>query len=147
MSIVAKHEMNLFRKNIPSLSTDKWGNVGTILVIDDEMMLLDISQFFLEELGYSVILASGGKEGLDLYMQKQNKIDLVILDLTMPIISGREILNRIRTLNPNAKIIIWSGDSPEGVEKETLIKEGASGFLSKPYSTECLEQTLRKVLS
>jgi PAS domain S-box-containing protein len=111
----------------------------TILLADDEDMIRNLARQILELHGYSVITASDGQEAIDLYLRRRGKVDLVLLDQTMPHLSGREVLERIRNLDPGAKVVMSSG-YPSG---ET---EGASGFLPKPYRADSLLRIVRETL-
>ena len=86
----------------------------TILLIDDEKTVMEINKELLETMGYTVYAAGNGQEGLAVYMEKKDKIDLVILDMIMPGISGGVTFDRIREINPNAKILLSSGYSLNG---------------------------------
>ncbi|MBI5418659.1 MAG: PAS domain S-box protein, partial [Deltaproteobacteria bacterium] len=113
--------------------------VETVLLVDDEEMIRDLAKQILQLHGYSVFTASDGQEAIDFYTQRMNGIDLVILDLTMPHLSGNEVLTRIRNLNPRAKIILSSGYSSGGTSL-------ASAFLPKPYRADALVNVVREVL-
>ena len=111
----------------------------TILLVDDEEMIRSVGRQILELHGYSVITADDGQEAIDLYLRERERIDLVILDMTMPCLTGADVLTRIRTLNPLAKVILSSG-YPTGES------QGASAFLPKPYRAEGLTRIVREVL-
>jgi PAS domain S-box-containing protein len=122
----------------PEASRDRTGK-ETILLADDEEMIRNLAQQILETHGYSVVTAADGQEAIDLYMRQRDRYDLVILDLTMPRLSGTEALTRIRNLNPGAKVILSSG-YPSGETSR------ASAFLPKPYRAESLTRIVREVL-
>jgi signal transduction histidine kinase len=111
----------------------------TILLVDDEEMIRSVAQQILEVHGYSVLTASDGQEAIDLYVRERERIDLIILDMTMPRLTGGDVLGRIRNLNPDARVILSSG-YPSG---ESHI---ASAFLPKPYRAESLTRIVREVL-
>jgi PAS domain S-box-containing protein len=111
----------------------------TILLVDDEEMIRNFAQQILEIHGYSVVTAGDGQEAVDIYTRQRNRFDLVILDLTMPHLSGSEVLTRIRRLNPQAKVILSSGH-PSGDTYR------ASAFLPKPYRATTLMRVVREVL-
>ncbi|HEY7528463.1 MAG TPA: response regulator, partial [Candidatus Deferrimicrobiaceae bacterium] len=111
----------------------------TILLVDDEEMIRNFAQQILEIHGYSVVTAVDGQEAVDIYTRQRNRLDLVILDLTMPYLSGSEVLTRIRSINPQAKIILSSG-YPSGDTYR------ASAFLPKPYRANTLMRVVREVL-
>jgi PAS domain S-box-containing protein len=108
-----------------------------ILVVDDEMIIRDLLNDVLVDQNYNIILAKDGLEGFELYKKNQNSIDLVILDIIMPGMSGKEVFEKIREINPAAKIIITSGYSKQQVT-ESLMHSGANGFLPKPFNIDKL---------
>jgi PAS domain S-box-containing protein len=122
----------------PETARERTGK-ETILLVDDEELIRNFAQQILEIHGYSVVTAVDGQEAVEIYMRQRNRFDLVILDLTMPHLSGSEVLTRIRNLNPHAKVILSSG-YPSG---ETY---RASAFLPKPYRADTLTRVVREVL-
>ena len=89
-------------------------------------------------------LSCGGQRGLDIYKKNKGSIDLVLLDLTMPTMSGQMVFERIRSINPDVKVIICSGQSDEDIREGILSTAG--GFLKKPYRVNDLAKTVRAVL-
>ena len=119
---------------------------GTILVIDDEEMMLFAAAKILEFFGYQVIKASQGLEGLRIYERQQGKVDLVITDLIMPVMNGRDCFRELRMLSPSLPVIIVSGlFDPD--EITTLREEGLNGFISKPYRKNELGRLVSEVMS
>ncbi len=117
----------------------------TILLIDDEEMIIDIGTQMLESLGYRVLTAPGGKEGIEVYRQNISDIDLVLLDMIMPDIGGREAFERLKELNAEVKVLLSSGYSIEG-QAEEIMEKGCRGFIQKPFSMGDLAGKIRKVL-
>ncbi|MBW1753218.1 MAG: response regulator [Deltaproteobacteria bacterium] len=117
----------------------------SILFIDDEDMILDTGEKMLRILGYNVLTARGGKEGLKIYKSYREKIDLVILDMVMPDMNGEEVYSRLKDINQNVKILIASGYGPEGLPKELNIREGVN-FIQKPFDLRHLFKATRKML-
>ena len=111
----------------------------TILLVDDEEMIRDLARQILELHGYSVVTAADGREAVDLYASQRGRFELVILDLTMPHLSGTDVLARIRDLHPDAKVILSSGYPSSETSR-------ASAFLPKPYRAELLTRIVREVL-
>ncbi len=105
---------------------------GLILVVDDEEVIRTTVSHFLEEFGYDVLLARDGREALEVYRADVNRIDLVILDMIMPRMNGRDAFLAIRELNPGAKVILASGfvDNMKAAEMES---KGLLGIIKKPY--------------
>ncbi len=120
------------------------GGSETILVVDDETIVLETAKRFLEKYGYAVIIAIGGKEALDIYENKKDSIAAVILDLSMPHISGKEVFQRMLKIDPELKVIISSGYHEE-YSKEGILSQ-AIGNLSKPYTVKDMARTIRNAL-
>jgi two-component system cell cycle sensor histidine kinase/response regulator CckA len=117
----------------------------TILLADDEKMVLEVSREMLEFLGYRVYAAGSGQEALAVYMEKQKEIDLVILDMIMPGISGGETFDRLREINPSIRVLLSSGYSIEG-QAQGILDRGCNGFLQKPFQLENLSRKVREML-
>ena len=118
---------------------------GTILLVDDEEMVLDAGEETLKHLGYEVLLAEDGQEALELYKKNQNKIDMVLLDMIMPVMGGGETFDRMKEINTNVKVLLSSGYSIEGEAKE-ILKRGCDAFIQKPFKPEQLSQKIREIL-
>jgi CheY-like chemotaxis protein len=106
---------------------------GGILLVDDEPLLRDIGRDLLEDLGYTVYLAENGVQALEVFSSHREDILLVMLDMIMPKIGGKEAFLRLRELDPNVRVLFCSGFHREGTEYE-LQQLGASGFIQKPYN-------------
>ncbi|HOG11700.1 MAG: PAS domain S-box protein [Smithellaceae bacterium] len=118
---------------------------GTILIIDDEEMIVDVGSQMLEGLGYSVLTAGGGRKGVDVFARNAEIIDLVILDMIMPDLSGRETFEALRSRNPAVNVLLSSGYSLDGQAKE-LIAEGCRGFIQKPFTMAELSRKVREFI-
>ncbi len=118
----------------------------TILLVDDEAVNLEVTGDLLEILGYKVYKAGNGQEAVAVYMEKRDQIDLVILDMIMPGISGGETLELLREINPCLPILLSSGYSNNS-QVEQLMKMGCKGFLQKPFHAEELSRKIREILS
>jgi len=118
---------------------------GTILVVDDEEYILNADRAMLNELGYEVLLANGGKEALRVFDENKDRIDLLILDLIMPDMSGEIVYDRIKSLRPDVRVILSSGYSIEG-QAESILKKGCDGFIQKPYNLNQLAQKIKEIL-
>lgn len=117
----------------------------SILVVEDEEELLEITKKILEIHGYKVIKASDGKEAIALYSQHKEEIKVVLIDVMMPVMDGSASIRELRKVSPEIKIIAISGL----IEKDKLaeVADLANAFLSKPYATEKLLQTIHEVLN
>jgi two-component system cell cycle sensor histidine kinase/response regulator CckA len=118
----------------------------TVLLVDDERMVLEVTRELLESLGYRVHAAGGGQEAIAVYMEKRKEIDLVILDMIMPGISGGETFDRLKEINPNIRVLLSSGYSINGRAHE-IVARGCNGFIQKPFQLEKLSRKVREVLS
>ena len=117
----------------------------TILIVDDEALVLDVAVQMLECLGYQVIAAAEGKIALDVFGRDHKNIDMVILDMIMPEMQGREVFHRIRHIHPGCKVLLSSGYSIDG-EAEKILNLGAKGFIQKPFSLAQLSRKVRTIL-
>lgn len=117
----------------------------TLLLIDDEPMVLAVSSRILARLGYSVMTASSGEAAIQMVRTYQGRIHLAILDLGMPGLSGEETFPFLREAHPEMRIIICSGYERDSVA-ESLLQSGAAAFIQKPFSMEELAKVLQAVL-
>ena len=118
---------------------------GVILLIDDEEDVRSVCKDILNALGYDVITATDGKDGIQKYIENKEKITAVILDMIMPRMGGNEVYKTLKDLNPHVKVIISSGFSQEGYAGiDKLIKDGALGFIQKPFTLNTLKAVLRQ---
>ncbi|PKN60142.1 MAG: oxidoreductase, partial [Deltaproteobacteria bacterium HGW-Deltaproteobacteria-11] len=92
-----------------------------------------------------VYAAGSGQEAIDIYLEKRKEIDLVILDMIMPGLSGGETFDRLREIDPEIRVLLSSGYSIEGRARQ-ILERGCNGFLQKPIQLEKLSQKVREVL-
>lgn len=118
---------------------------GTILMVDDEEIIIDVSIEMLKKIGYRVLKALSGKEAISEYQASSAKIDLVILDLIMPKISGSEVYDKLKEINPQVKVLLSSGYSVDGQATE-ILKRGCNGFIQKPFNMEELSRKVNEIL-
>ncbi|NQT69912.1 MAG: PAS domain S-box protein, partial [Desulfobacteraceae bacterium] len=126
-------------------SDDIAGGTETVLIVDDEQMIIDVSKALLAKMGYNVLTAGGGKEALEIYKAYKLKIDLVILDMIMPNMGGSETFDQLKEINPDVKVLLSSGYSVDGQATE-ILERGCSGFIQKPFNMKSLSQKLRNIL-
>jgi PAS domain S-box-containing protein len=117
----------------------------TILLVDDENIIIEVTQEILEELGYQVMIAQNGEEALEIYKQNKDKIDLVILDMIMPGMGGGDVYDRMKETNPEVEVILSSGYSINGEAME-IMERGVRSFLQKPFTVTDLSRRIREVL-
>ena len=118
---------------------------GTVLVVDDEEIVRSTAHHTLERYGYRPILAEHGEQAVEEY-RRQPEIDLVLLDLTMPVMSGEEALRRLQAINPKVKVLLSSGyNEVEAVQR--FAGKGLAGFIQKPYTAAALAEKVKEVLN
>jgi len=117
----------------------------TILLIDDEEMIVEVSREILETLGYRVLSAGSGAEAVEIYREKKDEIDLVILDMIIPEMGGERIFEELKSLNPGVRVILSSGYSLDG-QAVRIMEQGCDDFIQKPFSMRELSKKVRDVL-
>lgn len=118
---------------------------GNILVVDDEEIIRISSKNMLEDMGYGVFTAENGKVAVDIYNEKNHEIDIVLMDMLMPVMNGHQAFFKLKEINKDCKIIIASGYT-KNEDVDELTKSGLSGFLRKPFTDVELNKLLVKVL-
>ena len=118
---------------------------GTLLIVDDEELVLDVGVNMLEKLGYTVLAAKNGKEAVDIFKANKNKIKMIILDIIMPDMGGGEVYDKIKAINPDVKVLLSSGYSVDGQAIE-LLERGCKGFMQKPFTMEELSGKITQIL-
>ena len=119
---------------------------GTILFVDDEEMVRSFSVMTLEQLGYSLLEASDGQEALDTFIKNQDTIDLVVLDLGLPVLSGREFLKKIRLIDNDVQVIISTGHEFER-DRKIFEELRALDYILKPFTIYDLALSVHNVLN
>ncbi|MBW2645958.1 MAG: PAS domain S-box protein [Deltaproteobacteria bacterium] len=117
----------------------------TVLLVDDEEVILEVGQDLLESMGYRVLTADYGEEAIEVYKRKRDEIDIVLLDMIMPGMSGGEVYDRIKEINPDIKVLLSSGYSVDS-EASEILERGCDGFIQKPFKMNELSGKLREVL-
>ncbi len=116
-----------------------------ILLVDDEDYILDVGKLMLEGLGYSIVMAHGGREALRVFGGQSHAFHLVILDLVMPDVDGETVFHEIRKLRPDIKVLFASGHYVMDQTRAILL-DGASDFLQKPFNMRQLSTKIRAIL-
>lgn len=117
----------------------------SILLVDDEDLVVEVGEKLLEKLGYSVLIARNGEAGLETYKKNKDRIALVILDMIMPGMGGKETFERLKAIDPGVKVLLSSGYSADGQAAE-ILKRGCKGFIQKPFALLELSQKIRVIL-
>jgi len=117
----------------------------TILLVDDEQVIIDVARDMLEMLGYQVIVAQDGQHAIDIYTQQKDEIALVILDVVMPGLSGADVFQALKAINPKVKVILASGYIMSR-QIAAVMAQGCRAFMSKPYRLEDLAEKIREII-
>jgi len=118
---------------------------GAVLLVDDEEIVLDVAKRMLEKIGYSVLTAKNGKEALDIYKEKHNTINIVLLDVIMPGMKAADTYDGLLSINPAVKVLLSSGYSIDRQTSEVLIR-GCNGFIQKPFNMKGLADKIDEIL-
>jgi CheY-like chemotaxis protein len=119
---------------------------GTLLLVDDEAVVLDVTADMIRRLGYTVITARSGREAVEIYTERTDQISAVILDMIMPEMGGGEVFDQLKRINPCVKVILASGYSMQGQARE-IMNRGCDGFLQKPFTLEEFSVRMRSLIS
>ena len=117
----------------------------TILLFDDEEIIIEVNQDILKALGYKTMVARSGKEAVEIYKNNQDKISMVIMDMIIPGISGKEFYDNLKKIDPEIKVLLSSGYSISGQAAE-ILDRGCNGFIQKPFKLKELSVKIREVL-
>jgi nitrogen-specific signal transduction histidine kinase/ActR/RegA family two-component response regulator len=134
---------------LPSLKGDPSNQVvkgqGTILVVEDEEPVMNVSQAMLERLGYQVLQAKSGNEAVAIADSFEGNIDLAILDIGLPDMAGNEVYPQLKTVRPDLKVLVCSGYAIDGPAQE-ILDRGGEGFIQKPFLFATLSEKVKEVL-
>ena len=122
------------------------GGTETILVAEDNEKLRKLSEIILKQYGYKVILAEDGEDSIEKFIENQDRIHLVLLDMIMPKKSGKAVYDEIKRIKPNVKVIFVSGYTADRIDKESMVGENVD-FLFKPVSPKDLLGKIRDMLT
>ena len=117
----------------------------TILLVDDEEIIIDVGKEVLEELGYRVLIAQRGKEAIEVYRANAEDIDLVVLDMIMPDMGGVETFDKLKEMDQGVKVLLSSGYSING-DAQQVLDRGCMGFIQKPFNLTAISQKIREIL-
>ncbi|NNK84346.1 MAG: response regulator [Desulfobacterales bacterium] len=117
----------------------------TILLVDDEEMIIEVNQEILKTLGYKPLIARTGKQAVEIYKNSKDKINMVILDMVIPGMGGGEAYDSLKKIDPKIKVLLSSGYSISGQAAE-ILERGCNGFIQKPFKLRELSVKIRDVL-
>jgi PAS domain S-box-containing protein len=129
---------------IEEMNDELFKGTETILLVDDEEMIIEVTQLMLTDIGYHVVAARSGTEAIDLYQQHQDTIDIILLDMIMPDMEGSEVVDQIRRINPEIKILLASGYNLNS-KIDDVLKKGCNGFIQKPFDLHKLSRELHRL--
>lgn len=119
---------------------------GNILLVDDEPMIIGVGSALLSHLGYTVHTAASGREALDFYSAHIEDVDLIVLDMIMPELSGEETFRKLKAINPSVRVLLSSGYSLNG-QAEKILAEGCCGFIQKPFDIIRFSHIIKDILN
>jgi CheY-like chemotaxis protein len=131
--------------HVPITPTKAAGGSETVLLVEDEPMVRELAVATLREEGYTVVEAGNGEEGLRLARQHDGKIDLVLTDVVMPTMGGKEMADALRVSHPDTKVLFTSGYTEDAMGHHGVLRPGIV-FLQKPYMSATLARKVREVL-
>ncbi|WP_309672353.1 response regulator [Gemmatimonas sp.] len=123
---------------------DAWRGSGTVLVVDDEESVRALSRHMLERMGYEVVLAADGREGVAAFKSIADRTPVVLLDLTMPHLDGAATFREMRRIDPDVRVVLMSGYNEQSVTPQFAGK-GLEGFVQKPFQYDELQATMKRV--
>jgi len=132
-------------QKVIKISEELIKGTGTVLMVDDEEVILEVGRELLEAIGYKVLTAIDGEEAIEIYKKNMDKIDIVLLDMIMPIIGGGKVFDIIKKINPDAKVLLISGYSLDN-QVEDILNRGCDGFIQKPFDLNELSGKIRKII-
>jgi CheY-like chemotaxis protein len=118
---------------------------GTVLLVDDEPIIVEVGEQMLASLGFRVLTAATGQEALGVYRNRSEEIDLVVLDMVMPDMGGGETFDRLKEIDPDVCVLLSSGYSLNG-EAEEILNRGCGGFIQKPFRLSDLSDAVHGLI-
>jgi CheY-like chemotaxis protein len=128
------------------LTTDLRKTKETVLLIDDDEIVVDVSEMILKNSGYDVVIAKSGKEGIEVYKENHSRIDMVILDMILPDMGGGDTYDRLKKINPGIKVLLASGYDID-YQGRDIMERGCDGFIQKPFNMNELLEKVRGILT
>jgi CheY-like chemotaxis protein len=127
------------------VSFESFSGSGGVLIVDDEYLVLSVAAEMVKKMGYKVYKAASGREALETFKQNRKHIDLIILDMIMPDMSGGQTFEELVAIDPSVKVILCTGYSLEG-RASKILDQGCRGVLQKPFNYESLSIKIKEVL-
>ena len=118
----------------------------TVLLVDDEEIVIGVGRQMLEKLGFSVLTAKDAREALDVYKKNQNDIDFVVLDMILPDMEAADTVDELQAINPAIKVLLSSGYGADQQVSE-LLNRGCDGFIQKPFNMQGLSGKIEEIIN
>jgi len=126
-------------------ASNAWRGTGTILVVDDENTVLDVTRHMIQNLGFTVLTAHNGREAIDIFQAQNDEICCVVLDLTMPQMDGDECYRELQKIRTDVRVLLSSGHSEVDVAQR-FAGRNIAGFIQKPFKSQKLAEKLQIIL-
>jgi DNA-binding NtrC family response regulator len=121
------------------------GGSETILFVDDEELILEVGQLMMDKLGYTVLTARNGQQALDVYRSEKERIHMVILDVMLPDMGGKDVYEKLKEIHTGVRVLLSSGYTVDGRAGE-IMELGCNDFIQKPFDLKRLSHKIRHVL-
>ncbi len=118
----------------------------TVLLVDDEEIVVGVGKQMLEKLGYTVLIARNGQEAVDVYKNSPDDVDLVLLDMIMPGLEAGDTYDKLKSVNPAIKVLLSSGYSLDQ-KAGAIIARGCNGFIQKPFNMKILQEKIGEIMN
>jgi len=118
----------------------------TVFLIDDDEIVVDVSEMILKNSGYDVVIAKSGKEAIEVYKENHSRIDMAILDMILPDMGGGDTYDRLKEINPGIKVLLASGYDID-YQGRDIMERGCDGFIQKPFNMNELLEKVRGILT
>ncbi len=118
----------------------------TVLLVDDEEIVVGVGKQMLEKLGYTVLIARNGQEAVDVYKNSPDVVDLVLLDMIMPGMEAGDTYDKLKSVNPAIKVLLSSGYSLDQ-NAGAIIARGCNGFIQKPFNMKILQEKIGDIMN
>ena len=128
------------------LPTELYKAKETVLLIDDDEMVVDVGELILKNSGYDVVSAKSGKEAIEVYKENHSRIDMVILDMILPDMGGGDTYDKLKEINPGIKVLLASGYDLD-YQGRDIMERGCDGFIQKPFNMNEMLEKIRGILT
>jgi CheY-like chemotaxis protein len=118
----------------------------TVFLIDDDEIVVDVSEMILKNSGYDVVIAKSGEEAIEVYKENHSRIDMAILDMILPDMGGGDTYDRLKEINPGIKVLLASGYDID-YQGRDIMERGCDGFIQKPFNMNELLEKVRGILT